>query len=182
MKRLAVVLIGLLVAVFAVACDSGSTPSGQKASPEAATQTTKTPSPTGSGKRSPIGQPVLISGGENVKVTVTLVAMHTYRTGTGAEAEHPEHGYFVVTTLKISVGATSYRLDPAYCTLISSADDRSYQAFDGHAEHAGYGQVLSARVLGPGQSATGNVVFDAPGQHGVLRYTDPLGGVAEWDV
>ncbi len=175
MRRLAVALAGLLVAL-AAGCDSGTSPSP---SPQAATQTAKSASPTA--HRAAVGQSVLISGGEGMKVTVTLVSVQTYKQGTGHEAEPPEHGWFLVADMKVAVGSMTYRCDPAYFTLISP-DGTTHKAFEGHAEHAGYGPMLSAGTLKADQSTSGNVTFDVPSQHGVLRMTDPIGGTAEWDV
>lgn len=122
-----------------------------------------------------VGQPLTITESEGVKATVTVRSVTDHHAGTGALAQPPQNGEYVVANVTISDLSGQYDFNPLYFKYLVNGN--AYDISAGNAATAGFDPSLDAGTLNPGQSTGGNVVFDVPQGRAEIQITDQLGTV-----
>lgn len=146
-------------------------PSAAASSTADTTATSTSPAPAAT--TASVGQALTLTGDGGLQAAVTVVSVKSASAGTGALAQPPQNGVYVVADVLIEVQAGSYAFNPLYFHF-QSPDGTTYSAFDGNGMTAGFQPMLDSGTLAAGQRTRGVVVFDVPAPHGQITLSDPL--------
>jgi hypothetical protein len=128
-----------------------------------------------------IGKTMTVTDDED-SADITLVSVGTTKEGTTPGLK-PDSGTYVVLNLKIVGKAGKFSTNSLYVRLKTAAG-KTVKATDGTAALNAVEPDLKLQDLGPGETATGNVLIDAPLEPGTkMVWTDALDKeLASWDL
>jgi hypothetical protein len=115
-----------------------------------------------------LGHPAKLSGSDGVALRVVVDPPTSSTAPYSSYAAAPQYGYYLMFPVSVvSTGAASVLLNPPQQFSIDAGAGVE-NTYSGNAKYSGSSSVLEPVPLGPGQSATGPIIFDVPRVHGTL--------------